>query len=375
MLFSNNIFDSAPSELRDQGKYLRVVEAMPKHYSVGLVHSGGKPFGSEGPNTAWGAWGEKFLQGKTPTPTTDISWGDHSVVQGPVTSITGPLSVKQIHGTVPIHEDGSVNFKVPPCRMLYFQVLDEQYRAVHTMRSWVSTRPGEYRGCTGCHEAHNSAPVVQPVTTRAKAPNAIQPPPWGVRSLSYVKDVQPIFDRASSECHQGDGQASKTLDLTLRPDDSPTRAKKVDVQRWGGVVPEPYLTLTLGTDHHHLDGWPGFDASRNYVGLPSTKDVPYDTLPPLTYLSPKSRLIAESMDKKRCGKSLSAEDLRMLIAWVDLWAMYRSDEDVREIEDAPSDWFPLWTYPPKTKTAPRVRTEYSQDEYTRPEDRLPKTKR
>ena len=62
----------------------------------------------------------------------------------------------------------------------------------------------------------------------------------------------------------------------------------------------------------------------------------------------------------------------MLIAWIDLWAMYRSDEDVREIEDAPGDWFPLWTCPPKTKTAPRVRTEYAQDEYTCPQDRLPK---
>jgi hypothetical protein len=86
----------------------------------------------------------------------------------------------------------------------------------------------------------------------------------------------------------------------------------------------------------------------------------------------RSKLIAEAMDQGRCGKNISPDDRRMLIAWVDLWAMYRSDEDVREIEDAPSDWFPLWTYPPKTKTAPRVRTEYSQDEYTRPQDRLSK---
>ena len=369
---SNNIFESAPQEVRQHGKYLRVVESMPKNYSVGIVHSGGKPFGSEGPNTAWGAWGKKFLQGKTPTPTTDITWGDAAVVQGPVTGVTGPLSVKQIHGIVPIHEDGSVNFKVPPCRMLYFQVLDEQYRTVHTMRSWVSARPGEYRGCTGCHEAHNATPVAQPVKPRT-APDAIQPPPWGVHSLSFVKDVQPVFDRACAECHQGDGQAVDQLNLTLRPDDSPTRSSMGGVQRWGGIFPEPYLTLTLGKDHHHFRGTPSVPASRNYVGLPTTSLTRYDTLPPLTYLSPKSKLIDNAMDQGRCGKNLSPEDLRMLIAWVDLWAMYRSDEEIREIEDAPSDWFPLWTYPPKTKTAPRVRTEYSQDEYTCPEDRLPKT--
>ena len=367
--FSNNIFDSAPPEVREHGKYLRVVESMPKNYSVGIVHSGGKPFGSEGPNTAWGAWGAKFLQGKTPTPTTDITWGDAAVVQGPVTSVTGPLTVKQVHGTVPIREDGSVSFEVPPCRMLYFQVLDEHYRAVHTMRSWVSARPGEYRGCTGCHEAHNTTPVVAPAKAR-RGPDTIQPPPWGVRSLSFVKDVQPIFDRACAECHQSDTQAVGQLDLTLRPDDSPTRSGMGGVQRWGGVFPEPYLTLTLGKNHHHFNGTPGIAASRNYVGLPSTILTRYDTLPPLTYLSPKSKLIAEAMNKERCGKNLPPEDLRMLIAWVDLWAMYRSDEDCREIEDAPSEWFPLWTYPPKTKTAPRVRTEYAQDEYTCPQDRL-----
>ena len=159
-----------------------------------------------------------------------------------------------------------------------------------------------------------------------------------------------------------------TLDLTLRPD-------PVGERRWGGIFCEPYLTLTLGQDHHHFNGWPGYPASRSYVGLPSTMNVPYDTLPPLTYLSPKSKLIAEAMDKSRCGKNISPDDLRLLIAWVDLWAMYRSDEEIREIEDAPSDWFPLWTYPPKTKTAPRVRTEYCQDEYTCPQDRLPKPKR
>ncbi len=374
VFFSSNIFENAPPETREHGKYLRVVESMPKNYSVGIVHSGGKPFGSEGPNTAWGVWGDRFLAGKTPTPTTDLTWGDASVVQGPVTSVTGPLAVKQVHGTVPIHEDGSVNFNVPPCRMLYFQVLDDHYRAVHTMRSWVSARPGESRGCTGCHEAHKSTPAARPIMAKW-VPDTIEPPPWGVHSLSYVRDVQPVFDRACAKCHQGDGEAVARLDLTLRPDASKTGSSMGGVQRWGGIFPEPYLTLALGENHQGFRGTPTVPASRNYVALPTGFIPRYDTIPPLTYLSPKSRLITQAMDKSRCGKNISPEDLRMLIAWVDLWAMFRSDEELREIEDAPSDWFPLWTFPPKTKSAPRVRTEYSQDEYTRPEDRLSKNKK
>jgi hypothetical protein len=337
---------------------------MPKNYSIGIVSSGGKPFGSPGPDTAWGAWGDSFLPGKTPTPTTDVSWGDSAIFSGPATSLTGPLAVKQGHGTVPIGRDGSVCIQVPPCRMLYFQVLDEHQRAIHTMRSWVSVRPGEHRGCVGCHELHNATYGGQPAA--GMVPEAVQPPAWGVRSLSYVKDIQPIFDRACAECHSGGGKAVPTLDLTLRPD---ARGP----HRWGGIFPEPYLTLLMGKDHANIDGaCPGFQEESGYLAVPNTIATPYGTLPPLTCLSPKSRLIDQAMDTSRCGKHLAPDELRMLITWVDLWAMYRSDEDLRAIEDPPAEWFPLWSHPPKTKSAPRVCTEYSQDEYRSSEDRLVK---
>lgn len=363
VFYSNNIFDHAPAEIRQHGRYLRVVESLPKNYSVGIVHSGGKPFGSAGPNTAWGVWGETFLPGRTPTPTTDVSWGDQTQFCGPATTLTGPLGVKQVHGTVPIRPDGSVCFEVPPCRMLYFQVLDQHHRAVHTMRSWVSVRPGEYRGCTGCHEGHQTAPAGQALAA-GTVPAPLQAPPWGVRSLSYVQDIQPIFDRACAECHQADGVVVDTLDLTLRPD-------PVGETRWGGIFPEPYLTLLLGRNHQRLGGaCPGFDGAGGYVAVPNTIATRYDTLPPLTYLSPKSRLIDKALDQRCCGRQLTSADLQLLIAWVDLWAMYRSDEELRQIEDPPAEWFPLWTCPPKMKSAPRVRTEYRQDEYRCPEDRL-----
>ena len=87
-------------------------------------------------------------------------------------------------------------------------------------------------------------------------------------------------------------------------------------------------------------------------------------------MSPKSRLIDHAMDKQRCGKNINADDLRMLIAWIDMWGMFRSDEECRDMEDPPAEWFPLWVYPPKTKTAAYVRSEYSQDEYEWPQDRV-----
>ena len=360
VFFSKDIFEGVPWDIRQHAKYLRVVENLPKNYSVGIVHSGGKPFGAEGVDSAWGPWGEKFLKGKTPTPTTDVSWGDSTMVSGPATSLSGPLGVKQVRGTVPIRSDGSVFFEVPPCRMLYFQVLDEHHRCVHTMRSWVSARPGEYRGCVGCHELHNSTSA-PPQAAPGTAPDTIQPPPWGVRSLSYVKDIQPIFDRACSACHTGNGAAVGKLDLTLRPDPK---------GRWGGIFPEPYPTLLAGKQAATLGGWAQWNVANGYLAVPDTMTIRYDTLPPLTCLSPKSRLIAEAMNKSRCGQKIRPDELQMLIAWIDLWAMFRSDDELRAIEDPPADWFPLWTYPPKCRNAARVRTEYAQDEYRNPEDRL-----
>ena len=135
----------------------------------------------------------------------------------PPRRLTGPLSVKQVHGTVPIGPDGSVCFEAPPCRMLYFQVLDERQRAIHTMRSWVSVRPGEQRGCVGCHEMHNStAAIERPVVGRS-------PPRFNLRRgvcarLSYVKDIQPIFDRACGRMPRPRRPGRRKLDLTLRPD-------------------------------------------------------------------------------------------------------------------------------------------------------------
>ena len=39
------------------------------------------------------------------------------------------------------------------------------------------------------------------------------PPPWGAETISYERFVQPVLDRHCGQCHQGNGEARKTLDL------------------------------------------------------------------------------------------------------------------------------------------------------------------
>ena len=55
-------------------------------------------------------------------------------------------------GVVPVEADGSVYCEAPVGKALYFQLLDEQGMAVHSMRSATYVHPGEQLVCQGCHE-------------------------------------------------------------------------------------------------------------------------------------------------------------------------------------------------------------------------------
>ena len=69
----------------------------------------------------------------------------------------GAYIIKNILGTVPVHEDGSTYFEAPPGRALYFEALDADGREVQRMRTFVQAAPGVTRTCIGCHEDKKSA--------------------------------------------------------------------------------------------------------------------------------------------------------------------------------------------------------------------------
>ena len=60
----------------------------------------------------------------------------------------GTWTLKRILGTVPVAEDGSAYFEVPPMRSLYLALLDAKDRSVKQMRSFVTLQPGEQRGAS-----------------------------------------------------------------------------------------------------------------------------------------------------------------------------------------------------------------------------------
>ena len=110
----------------------------------------------------------------------------------------------RVIGTVPVEADGSASFKAPADTAVYFQALDAREMEVVRMRSMVSFKAGETRGCRGCHESEAKSPAAGldfPLAAR-RPPSVPEPPAWGAeRMLGYEWLVQPILDRHCVGCH------------------------------------------------------------------------------------------------------------------------------------------------------------------------------
>jgi Tol biopolymer transport system component len=290
VIFSANVYEGAPTELNGKASLLRVMNIDPKTY------------------TYWH---------KRPYIST-----------GPVVSIVQSEGVKRILGTVPIESDGSVSFYAPPGMALHFQLLDDQHRALHTMRSFTGVMPGETRGCLGCHESHSRSP--EPYARNAialtKSPKAITPPPWSDLTVSYDRYVQPVLDQYCGKCHQGDGEAKKDLDLTRRP---------------GFLMfDEPYVTLTgkptWGAPYQKPEktppGW-GIAGMLMVEAYATTDPAAYKTTAPMTALSYKSRLIELCSNGKHYDVRVDPVNLQRLMVWVDAMCPYLGEEEVRAMPD------------------------------------------
>jgi len=304
ILFSTDVYEGVPDLPRGTAKYLRVIQMDSRTYS---------------------------------------SWTRDGRFSGPVVSAIQDDGVKRILGTVPIQSDGSVAFKVPAGRTLHFQLLDEEYRAIQTMRSFVGAMPGERRGCVGCHELHSVTPVGGSGLALREPPAELTPPPWGTASISYERLVQPVLDRYCGKCHQGDGEARKDYDLTLRPG--------------RGVFKEPYLMLVGHASFDgsvtdpNVQGIAGALKAENYA---QSDPESYKTFRPMQYLSYTSRLVELASSGKHYDVKLDPVSLRQLIGWVDANCPYRGDEEIRAIPDPEFVGIDSLPVRPRVQTAPDI---------------------
>jgi hypothetical protein len=207
---------------------------------------------------------------------------------------------KAVLGTVPIADDGSVNFTAPAGKVLYFHLLDENFNELQRMRSVVQLQPGEQRSCIGCHETRSGAPLSRPARALTQAVQALTPPPWGAEPFDYERVVQPVLDANCGRCHNAKSDAK--LDLRGTHD-----AKR---------IPISYRSLIAGGWVHYFDWHYG---SRHFKAEP------------LSFGTLQSRLFSVLAKKQHKNVTLKPEELRALKAWIDLncplWPDYRFREE------------------------------------------------
>jgi len=193
----------------------------------------------------------------------------------------------RILGTVPVESDGSAFFQVPVDTAVYFQLLDENHMELRRMRSFISFQSGEQRSCTGCHHTWEKAPPATPTPLAMRRdPVVPTPPPWGAdKPISFLRDVQPVFDRHCVACHVG-----------LKP------AGGLDFS--GGLTPRhnrAYDTILAAKL-----------ISRSNVGDDAK------VTPPLAFGSHKSHLIAVLRKAPHTERvKLPQDDWLRLVTWID----------------------------------------------------------
>jgi hypothetical protein len=216
--------------------------------------------------------------------------------------LVGNWTPVRVLGDVPVEADGSACFRVPADTAVYFQLLDENHMELRRMRSFISFQPGERRACVGCHESREVAPRSQPQPAPlalGREPQRPQPPPWGQRPLSFLRDIQPVLDRRCVTCHTG-------------------------------LKPAGNLDLSGGLTCYDL-AVPGYGYNRAYASLVGSglvacspaRQQDASITPPLAYGSPRSKLVAALAKPPHVERARLDDDERLrLLLWIDANAPY-----------------------------------------------------
>ena len=245
----------------------------------------------------------------------------------PVSIGNGCWDTKTILGEATVYQDGSACFQVPCRTPVYFQALDEQGRAVQTMRSWSTLQPGEQLSCVGCHEAKHTTPLSSNRQTLAMAegPQQLVPADGLQGGFSFSKKVQPILDRHCVICHC-DRSSILGRNFTAQPDKafSLLAEEVVDQQakrRWS----DAYLMLTDAVPDASGHGYSGNPDGRWVKWIPVQS--PPGVLPPYHAGAAQSPLIKLLTDGHE-DVQLSPQELRIVAAWIDLLVPFCDDYTV-----------------------------------------------
>ncbi len=276
----------------------------------------------------------------------------------------GSWDVKHVLGTVPVEEDGSAYFEVPARIPVYFQLLDEKGYVVQTMRSWSTLQPGESQACVGCHESKNESPTPTPALAMRKGVRRLTPfdlfsAHYGTRNpitdlslsehsavkafltvnspdgfgepegFSYVREIQPIWDRHCVRCHDGlkseVGSRGRSPSLSAADAGGRASSRAAPFSLKGDVLPYSYAQCPNNGDASQ-DAHRAFTASYlnltkfghggpvvNWINAQSRPSL----LPPYFAGAAKSALM-KHLEPGHNGVKLSQAEKERVACWIDL---------------------------------------------------------
>ena len=211
---------------------------------------------------------------------------------GAPTSPVSPAISRRLIGEAPVEADGSYNLFVPADTPLLLQTVDENGLALGTC-GWIWVKPQEKRGCIGCHEDPERVPENKFVLALHHDSRPLLTPAAERRVVTFLHDVAPILQRSL---------ATGLLDPRNQP-------LHFSLTTPAGLQ-EAYQTLTRGPNPLVEPGrartsrliWQlvGRNTSRPWDSTAQTKVAPPAAASP----------------------RLSADELRTLILWIDLGAVY-----------------------------------------------------
>ena len=245
--------------------------------------------------------------------------GGNGINSTPIAIANGSWDVKEILGEADIYEDGSAMFEVPAMSAIYLQVLDEQSRVIQTMRSWDTVRPGEQKGCRGCHagEQANYYPFRKENTKAWKAGAQKLEPFYGrPRGFDFTAEIQPILDRHCITCHDGSREGAVDLRGEVRPQ------KTVAQRLWT----ESYLNLTEAEKKRHTRGKYDYYAANPTEGITTwvSKMSGPGSIAPYSSGSANSALL-KILEGGHYEVNMSREELDKVAAWLDLLVPFAGD--------------------------------------------------
>jgi len=271
-----------------------------------------------------------------------------ALVCTPVSIGSGSWDAKTVLGDATVHPDGSAFFILPARKPIYFQAIDEQGRAIQTMRSWLTLQPGESVSCIGCHESKNDAPpspACGPSMAMKAGAQELTPFHGQVRGFSYAREIQPILDRSCISCHNDTGKwrerlgrAASLASLKAEHDvrAAPANSIGVEIKPAFSLLGTPaverlakrqwsasYLALTRPTvDHQEGEDYLAgtSDSAVNWLSAQSEPPL----MAPGAAGAVRSGLLAE-LAKDHYGVRLTSEELETFACWIDLQVPFCGD--------------------------------------------------